>query len=186
MILESNLPRWLVRALSVRFGIRQFVETGTLEGHTAALVAEIIPVVHTIEISRSMYDKATPECRKNPRITRHLGNSVDIIPQILPSLTGPTLWYLDGHWSGQGPKLGLECPVIDELVLLRFRPQDVIVVDDARLFDAPPPPPHDPEQWPTTTQVVAAMRAPDRHISRFLDSLVGSPSPLFAHYPEAP
>jgi len=186
MILESNLPRWLVRALTVRFEIRQFVETGTLEGHTAALVAEIIPVVHTIEISRSMYDKATPECRKSSRITRHLGSSVDVIPQILPSLVGPTLWYLDGHWSGMGPKLGTECPVIDELVLLRFRPQDVIVIDDARLFDAPPPPPHDPAQWPSTTEVVAAARAPGRHIARFLDSLIASPSPLFAAFQEIP
>src|SRR3990172_5142748 len=155
MILEQNLPRWLIRALWIRFGIRNFVETGTLEGHTAALAAQMIPVVHTIEISKAMYLKTIPECRSAENITRHLGNSVEVIPRL--NLAGPTLWYLDGHWSGMGPKLGIECPVVQELILLKDRRKDVIVVDDARLFIEPPGPPHDPAQWPTMPQVIAAM-----------------------------
>lgn len=182
MIVESNFPRWLIRALSVRFGIRSFVETGTLEGHTAALAASIIPVVHTIEISPAMYQKAIPECRTNANIHRHLGSSVDVIPQILAGLPQPTLWYLDGHWSGIGKKLGPECPVLQELQYLKDRPQDVIVVDDARLFIAPPGPPHDPEQWPNMNQVIEAMRSTDgsRSVQLCIDSLIGTPYPLFA------
>jgi len=185
MILESNFPAWLIRALAVRFSVRQFVETGTLEGHTAALAATIVHVVHTIEISPVMHKKAIPECRNNPRLHRHLGNSVDIIPAILPQLSGPTLWYLDGHWSAIGAKLGPECPVLEELALLADRPADVIVVDDARLFIAPPGPPHNPDEWPSIDQVVAAMRCEGRHIQLCIDSLIGSPAPLFSSFTES-
>jgi hypothetical protein len=179
VILEQNFPRWLMRSLWIRFGVRQFVETGTLEGHTAALAATMIPVVHTVEISRSMYDKAIPECRNASNITRHLGASVDVIPVLLPSLKEPTLWYLDGHWSGIGPKLGVECPVLDELALLRNRPDDVIVVDDARLFIKPPGPPHDPAQWPIFHDVVTAMRDDVREVQLWIDSLIATPYPLW-------
>jgi hypothetical protein len=183
MISEQNLSRWLIRALWVRFGIRQFVETGTLDGHTAALAATMIPVVHTIEISRPMYDKAIPECRNAPNVTRHLGDSLEVIPRLLPGLTGPTLWYLDGHWPGGGPKLGPECPVLGELALLADRPQDVVVVDDARLFICPPGPPHDPAQWPAIDEVVAALRGDSdpgrRSVQLWIDTLIGTPYPLW-------
>ena len=183
-MVEANFPRWLMVALSTRFSIQTFVETGTSEGWTAVLAANVFPTVHTIEVNPEFYGRAVRDCRDNPRITRHLGLSVEHIPKILPCLTGPTLWYLDGHWSGSGRKFGPECPVLEELALLRDRPQDVVVVDDARLFDAPPGPPHDPAQWPTMDRVVEAARAPGRHVARFLDSLIVSPAPLFCLYGE--
>ena len=179
MTAEQNLPRWLIRALRTRFSIRDCVETGTLHGETAVCLAEYIPEVHTIEISRQMYDNAYPECIKNPRIRRHLGSSVEVIPGLLSQLQGPTLWYLDGHWSGFGKKLGKECPVVDEIALIRHRPNDVILIDDARLFIAPPGPPHDPAQWPTFNEVVEALRVPGRHIQLWIDTLVSSPYPIW-------
>jgi hypothetical protein len=180
-IAEQNLPRWLIRALRTRFGIREFVETGTLFGHTAVLASEQIPVVHTIEISRSQYEQCCGEARRNPRITRHLGSSVEVIPQLLPGLAGPTLWYLDGHWSGQGPRLGPECPVVEEIRLIGNRPGDVVVVDDARLFISPPGPPHRPDEWPTLEMAVEALRAhrPESTIQLWFDSILSTPAPIW-------
>lgn len=182
-MIESNFPSWLMKAIRNRFFIQWFVESGTWDGATAVVAASMFSTVHTIEISKVMFNKALPECRIAKNLTRHLGSSVEVIPQLLPSLTGPTLWYLDGHWAGQGPKLGIECPVVQELELIRDRPQDVVVVDDARLFDAPPGPPHDPEQWPTTADVVAALRGTsNRFVVRWIDLLIASSTPLTAEY----
>jgi len=180
MLTSSNFPEWLMRALVIRFGIRQLIETGTYEGATAIQAAGILPLVHTIEISRSWYRSVAKECLQNPRIKRHQGDSVEIVPTLLPCLQGPTLWWLDGHWSGQGPKYSVECPVVEELGLIHDRQQDVVVVDDARMFEAPPGPPHDPAQWPTLEAVVQGLRGTvGRHVVRALDLLIATPTPLW-------
>ncbi len=91
----------------------------------------------------------------------------------------PTLWFLDGHWSG-GPTAGEqdECPVMAELDALRgAHPDDVILIDDARLFAAPPPPPHDPLQWPTLAGIFDLLRdvRPDSHVTMLADLIICVP-----------
>jgi hypothetical protein len=66
------------------------------------------------------------------------------------------VFWLDGHWSaGDTAGEGDECPLLEELATIG--PQHAILIDDARLFIEPPPPPHDPSQWPTLEQVMAAL-----------------------------
>lgn len=62
---------------------------------------------------------------------------------------------MDGHWSG-GETAGEhdECPLLDELVCLSSRTEDIILIDDARLFLCAPPLPHNPSQWPTICDIV--------------------------------
>jgi hypothetical protein len=177
---ESNLPGWVICSLRNKFSISSFVETGTLHGTTALLASSLIPNVHTIEIYPPMYEKAMPEVKHNKNIHRYLGSSVEIIPKILPTLPGPTMFYLDGHWCGFGERLGKECPVLEELALLSDRQGDVIIIDDARLFLAPPGPPHRPEEWPTIDEVVAAAKTGNRSVLLWFDSIIVTPAPLVA------
>lgn len=182
MLQEFNFPRWLMLALNIRFKLRNFVETGTYEGRTALLASTLFEVVHTIEIDKHMYNnRAIQETKDCPKITRHLGSSVDVIPKILPSLQDKTLFYLDGHWCGEVPVTGTECPVLQELSLLANRENDIIVVDDARLFDAPVHAPLNQAEWPHIDLVVDAMKGTsNRHVIRFIDILIATPTPLFA------
>lgn len=88
------------------------------------------------------------------------GSSRVVLPQIIDR-TIPTLYWLDGHWSG-GVTGGADdqCPIIAELTAIADgHPDDCILIDDARLFLAPPPPPHSREQWPTYRQIEDAILA---------------------------
>ena len=178
--LESNAPFWLLRGLMNQQNIVAFAETGTLGGHTALLATEMFPRVHTVEVSPIVYEKnALPEVKSHPRITRHLGDSVEVMPRIIQQVQGAICWWLDGHWSGFGRKYTTECPLLGELAILRDRPHDVVLVDDARMFHHPPGPPHDPTQWPVIEQVVEALRGRvDRHVTQIGDVLFGTPEPL--------
>jgi len=181
-MLEFNFPRWLMHALCIRFRLNNFVESGTYDGRTTIIAATVFDVVHTIEIDKHMYDnRIIKEARENPRITRHLGSSVDTLPKLLPLLQGRSLFYLDGHWCGEVPVTGTECPVMEELALLANRPDDVIVVDDARLFDAPVHAPLTQAQWPHIDLVVDTLKGnSSRCVVRFIDMLIATPTPLFA------
>ena len=92
----------------------------------------------------------------------------------------PTLYWLDGHWSG-GPTAGVddECPVLPEIEHIgKGHPDDCLLIDDARLFVASPPPPHDPAQWPSLVEVFDALRAsrPDAHVTIVADTVIAVPA----------
>jgi hypothetical protein len=60
------------------------------------------------------------------------------MPQIVAKLDGPTLFWLDGHYSGGDTAQGdLNCPVWGELEAI-FAPEMkqpfVVLIDDARCF----------------------------------------------------
>ena len=146
------------------------------------MASTVFDAVYTIEIDAHMYNnRVIPEARENKRITRYLGSSVDVLPKILPALESRSLFYLDGHWCGQVPVTGVECPVLQELSLLANRLDDVFVVDDARMFDAPVHTPHNQSHWPHIDCVVDAMKGTsNRCVIRFIDMLIATPTPLFA------
>ncbi len=138
-------------------------------------------MVYTIEIDEQVAPHPDlAECR-NAIMVRGPGETM--LSRIARFLDGPTLFYLDAHWCG-GPKLSAkECPLLDELKIIYERPesaQDVVVIDDARMFLAPPPPPHDPAQWPTDAEIRAASRP--RVMQLFGDQFILTPEPLWTMY----
>ena len=151
----GGAPTRHVLRLATLSGAETFVETGTFMGQTTRWAAEHFTSVHTIERSVELFDRYAPELSALPNVTPHLGDSRTVLPEILEGLgEAPAVHWLDGHWSG-GPTAGEddECPVLDELTCLASRPQDIILIDDARLFLSAPPEPHDPAQWPTLLDV---------------------------------
>jgi hypothetical protein len=130
--------------------------------------------VVTVELSPELHALAATALADLPKVTLICGNSAEVLPA-LADATVPTLWFLDGHWSG-GPTAGeeAECPVLEEIAALRAgHEDDCVLIDDARLFAAPPLPPHDPDQWPTLVEIFDALRATrgGQHIT-VLDDLV--------------
>jgi hypothetical protein len=174
----------MVVSLRHRFYLRTFVETGTAWGDTAlaAFNLGMFERVITIEASRSAFDAAKPEFKAS-KVERVYGKTEEELARIVPTLTTPTLFYLDAHWCG-GPKLGPECPLLAELAVLRPRQEadagDVIMIDNAGMFRHPPHPPHDPAQWPTLDQVIRAIHTgTPQAISMFLDVLIVATEPIW-------
>jgi hypothetical protein len=176
----GGLPPELAAELRDRLSLRRAIETGTYRGGGTRLLAGIVrgPVT-TIELSEPLAAAATEALADLPDVTVRQGDSRAVLPELIDSGI-PTLYWLDGHWSG-GETAGeaSECPLLDELRALGGgHPDDAILVDDARLFTASPPPPHDPAEWPTIVDVFDTLRAarPGHHVTVLRDLIVAVPA----------
>jgi hypothetical protein len=174
----GGVPGHLAVELRDELGLVRAVETGTYRGGTTRDLAEMFPSVVTIELSPELHRAAAAEFAGIPAIRALEGDSASLLPSVADPRQ-PTLWFLDGHWSG-GPTAGqeAECPVLDEIAALAAgHESDCVLIDDARLFAAPPPPPHDPARWPSLVEVFDALRAahPDHHVTMLADLVIAVP-----------
>jgi hypothetical protein len=165
--------------LAAQLGLRRAVETGTYRGRTARVLAGVFPAVATIELSVELHRQAVEALRDLPSVQALQGHSANVLRQVADATT-PTLFYLDGHWSG-GVTAGVEdeCPVLGEIEAIGIgHPNDCLVIDDANLFTSAPPPPHDPQAWPTILEVFDAIRArhPDHLITVLANQVIAVPA----------
>lgn len=119
------------------YGLKVFVETGTFLGDMIKAVINCAAEIHSVEIEKSLFDQAKKQFREHGHVAIHHGDSAIALPQLLSSLRGPCLFWLDGHYSGRGTGRGdAETPILHEIhaVLSLQRGADIILIDDARLF----------------------------------------------------
>ena len=115
-----------------------WVETGTFYGLTTEFLARRFPHVHTIEPSTDLYN-TTRERLRDQNITFYNGCSEDLLPRLLPDISGDINFWLDGHYSAgitfRGNK---DCPVEDELEAIEKNLDNFnkisILIDDVRCF----------------------------------------------------
>jgi len=135
-IINWGAPMQITTELAKLANANTFIETGTYMGGTAKSAAEHFDIVHTIEISEHMYNTYGQNITES-NVTRHLGDSKNVLPEILKNISQEqsVVFWLDGHYSG-GETGGAEhpYPLIEELNFVLQRPNDIILIDDARLF----------------------------------------------------
>lgn len=153
-IINFSIPKDIVEAFKRQGQIRNFAETGTYHGGSCFWAANHFEKVYTIEIDPeiSRLTAAKPDCPAN--ISFFVGNSRDVLPQVIKELQGRTLFWLDGHWCNVS-ELGKndECPLMDELKALKQLPDAVILIDDARLFFGNLNHLHDHSHWPDYLEI---------------------------------
>lgn len=174
----GSLPPDLAADLRDRLGLTRAIETGTFLGGGTRLLAGLFPSVVTIELAEPLAARARSELADLPGVTVRQGNSRTILSELVDPAQ-PTLYWLDGHWSG-GETAGSddECPVMDEVAAVAAgSAADCILIDDARLFAASPPPPHDPAAWPTLVELFDALRSarPGHHVTVLRDLVIAVP-----------
>ena len=174
----GSIDMQLATELRDELALRRAVETGTYRGVTARALASAFDRVVTIELSRPLYERAAGRLGDLHNVEAVHGNSPEVLGRLAGG-EGPTLYFLDGHWSG-GATEGSEdeCPLLAELAAIAAgNPDDCVVIDDARLFTSAPPPPHDPAQWPSIAQVFDAIRAyrPEHVVTLLSDQVIAVP-----------
>jgi hypothetical protein len=132
-------------------GVRRAVETGTYMGESTKKLAQIFDQVETIELSRYIALKCWVRLLPYRNIRLRLGDS----SELLKSSWEPTLYWLDGHWSGGGTAgQDRQCPVLGEIRATSPGTYgDWYLIDDAHLFTGPLPDWLDAGQWPTFDQI---------------------------------
>ena len=118
-------------------GCEIIVETGTFMGWTAEYVSEYFSRCITIELDPNYYRKAVEKFKASKTVEVILGNSSDVLPDLLNKLDQRTLFYLDGHYCGHNTAKGeSNTPIIQEIrtILAHADRNHVILIDDARMF----------------------------------------------------
>ena len=113
-----------------------FIETGTLEGGTIFALEPYFDRLYTVEYSEKYYNNTKDRYDGN-KIEFLLGDSSIVFETLLPNITLPSIFFLDGHWSsGDTGKSAKDCPLIEELTHIHnlFRPNAIIIIDDCRMF----------------------------------------------------
>jgi hypothetical protein len=173
---STRTIKLIAQALAAEGDCHAFVESGTFTGVTTRWAAKNFRAVFTIERYEPLFQAHSPELAALPNVTPLLGDSSQLIPVIAQGLEEfAGMYWLDAHWSGEGTAgEDNECPLLAELAPLAKRPQDIILIDDARLFLCAPPLPHKPGAWPSIAQVLQAL-GPGRHVQIVEDVIVAVP-----------
>jgi hypothetical protein len=138
-----NPPSQLYKILTLRnlakeYRLGVFVETGTLFGETTEAVSCTVDRCITIELDQGLFELAVSRFAGNPKIELIQGDSAAVLPKVLEKLREPALFWLDGHYSGDGTGKGnLDTPIrreLDAILAVRDQPH-IIAIDDARSFD---------------------------------------------------
>jgi hypothetical protein len=130
--------KWeIVANLGRKWHIRNFVETGTSKGHMINAQRDNFDRLVSIELDPGLHEAAARRFSSAEHISILLGNSADLLQHAAARLEGPALYWLDAHYSGETPAgRDTELPLIRELSVIAARGNgnDVILIDDARLF----------------------------------------------------
>ena len=143
----GSLSRFDIEGLKRDYNLSSFVETGTFEGDAVDIASKssFFPIF-SVELIPKYWDLAVRRfSSKEDTINILLGSSIDRLPDIIPNLQGPTLWWLDAHLpSSYGVKsnsIEETFPLETELRFMaasRDLSKDVIIMDDLRIYEQGP------------------------------------------------
>lgn len=163
-----------LREYTQRYNLKIFVETGTYHGDMIQAMKSLFQNIYSIELSRELYERARDRFKYDNRIELIHGDSSKQLCSLMSKIDKPTLFWLDGHYSGSGTvKSDKDTPILEELDQI-FMHKDlghVIIIDDARLFGKDP-------AYPQIEKLKAHIftQRPNVHIVVENDSIIITPS----------
>lgn len=118
-----------------------FVESGSFlgDGIQKALDARFKKIV-SIELSSIYYDHCVTRFKDNKNVNLYLGDSEDLLKNIISKINEPITFWLDGHNSGANTAFGKhESPLMQELNIIKKHPirTHTIIIDDLRCWMKP-------------------------------------------------
>lgn len=172
-----------VRQLEVRsallihrnlIGAKTLIETGTYHGATVEMMIRAFDRIMSVDISKKCLDVANTRVERQDRFGRIkgrepavvelvLGNSIEALPKFLDSLTGPCVFWLDAHVSGDLTSPDIESTIMQELDIILNHPSSIppngkkedlahsILIDDARTMGT--------MGWPSISEIVSEVRS---------------------------
>ncbi len=140
---------------------KTLVETGTGQGDMIAATLGEFDWIYSIDLSNEACLSAANRFRIFDKVIILYGDSGEVLSQIVPLLSGPTLFFLDAHYCGGYSARGdTDTPILHELEILvpNLAKDDVILIDDWVHFGSNP-------EYPTPAELIAFVNSLDRRIS---------------------
>lgn len=127
-----------VKEYAGRFKSEILIETGTFFGEMIYATRNSFSKIYSIELSEELAQRARKRFRQKKNICIIQGDSPNVLTSLLPSVSRPSLIWLDAHYSGGDTAMGeLETPIMQELAVI-FQNRQIqycILIDDARCFN---------------------------------------------------
>jgi len=168
-----GIPEQTALEFKHKFGLKYFVETGTLAGRTALWASMYFEKVYTVEIAYNQYLVALSVLQKSNNVELIYGQSQAVLEDLVPKLSSPALFWLDAHWSrdlGYPITDAAICPVLEEIEHIGTdEPNHVVMVDDFRLFGVE-------KGWPSKDNVKKALEAIGKDVSFLFDVFLAVPN----------
>lgn len=114
-----------------------FIETGTFYGQMLSFASKHFDLAMSVELFEPFYKINLEDFKNNKKVQVFLGDSSSKLNEMIKKSEGKILFWLDGHYSGQGTACGTKVsPILDELEIIKNsdRKDNCILIDDARLF----------------------------------------------------
>jgi hypothetical protein len=117
-----------------------WVETGTYLGDTTEFLARHARMVFSVEPGPQLFADASKRFAHHTNVGIFNGLSEDVLPVLLPGLSGDVCFWLDGHYTDESTHKGpQDTPILDELNCIgdniaRFD-HVVVLIDDVHLFN---------------------------------------------------
>jgi len=128
------LKQKTVREYAERYALRTLVETGTYYGEMVAAMKHRFARIYSVEYDHQLAQRAARKFTRYPHVHIMEGDSQQVVPQLLRTISEPALFWLDAGyygWAGlQGDKQRLTTEL--EAILRHNVKGHVILMDDAR------------------------------------------------------
>lgn len=116
---------------------KYFVETGTYLGETPLKLSSLFGNLFTIELDKTLFEKAKSRLKFHQNIECLFGDSKDVLPIIIQKLEAPAIFWLDGHYSGGNTASGeFKSPLLLEINAIGNSKINyhIIIIDDISDF----------------------------------------------------
>ena len=137
-IAPQPIKRIIIKSYLKKYNIKNFIETGTHVGDTLAFIASDSKINCTsVELSNFYFQLNKKRFKSYENVKLINGDSGIIIKNLTKLIKSPTLFWLDGHYSGGITGKGdLETPIALELdaILNSEIEGHIVLIDDARSF----------------------------------------------------
>ncbi len=127
------LKQKTVREYGERYALRSLVETGTYYGEMVAAMKRNFDRIISIEFVPELAERAQRKFDSMPQIKILCGDSRTLIPELVASLSEPTLFWLDAGYYGWIGKQGEQDRLSVEIRSILNHPlEHIVLLDDAR------------------------------------------------------
>ena len=127
-----------IKEIARKYSLKIFVETGTYMGTMVESLQDEFDSIISIELSEKLAARAKMKFKSISHIVIIQGDSGEKVSEFLAKLKKPTLFWLDGHYSGGvTAKAEIETPILKEVenILNDTEKRHAVLIDDARLFN---------------------------------------------------
>lgn len=161
--ISFSIDKNLLLLFQQKLRVATFVETGTYQGDSLRVAADIFADCRSIELSNDLHEDARRKFAAQANIKLYQGSSPGMLNALCEEMAErPVVFWLDAHWCVGENTAGQDSqsPLLDELrAIKKLHAQSVILIDDARLYLCPPPEPHRAPDWPDFDDIVILLKS---------------------------